>query len=291
MTFGLNKRLVGAVGAIALTGGTVAVTTPAEAATGTLAYTCTVPLQGLKQFTAVADTDAPQRIAYGETIAPAVTGTITFPEDVTRTLRDDVGAKKVDGKAEVAATVDGVARPWTLVVPQTNVPPNGSLVLTGTGPAGTFAGDKVGTVYDVAVGDFTATINNYQANGAPTTILPTAVVPCTLNAGQDPAVDTIKVVKDRTTTAVTPKQFRQGAKARAKVKVVAEHGKTVKGKIKAKLLRNGKVLQAKVLSLRDGQRRVTFLRLRNGGTYTVKAKYLGNQNFKGSSAMVKVNAG
>ena len=161
----------------------------------------------------MADTDAPGKIAYGETVTPTATGTITFPEDVTTTLRDGVGAKKVDGKADVAATVDGVATPWTLAVPQTNVPPNGSLVLTGTGPAGTFTGTEVGTVYDIAVGNFTATINNYQANGTPTTILPTAVVPCVLNPGQNAAVDTIKVVKDATTTdgqGAGPQQGRAG---------------------------------------------------------------------------------
>ena len=202
---------------------------PASAATGTLAYTCTVPVSGAKPFTAVADTDAPGKIAYGETVTPTATGTITFPEDVTTTLRDAVGAKKVDGKADVAATVDGVATPWTLAVPQTNVPPNGSLVLTGTGPAGTFTGTKVGTVYDIAVGNFTATINNYQANGTPTTTLPTAVVPCVLNPGQNAAVDTIKVVKDVTTTTVKAPDISKGEQARAKVKVVSDHGQTRQG--------------------------------------------------------------
>jgi hypothetical protein len=280
----LNPRLLGALGALALTGGALGVVAPASAATGTLAYTCTVPVSGAKPFTAVADTDAPGKIAYGETVTPTATGTITFPEDVTTTLRDTVGAKKVDGKADVAATVDGVATPWTLAVPQTNVPPNGSLVLTGTGPAGTFTGTKVGTVFDIAVGNFTATINNYQANGTPTTTLPTAVVPCVLNPGQNAAVDTIKVVKDVTTTTVKAPDISKGEQARAKVKVVSDHGQTAKGKIKAKLVRNGKVMVTKLVSLQEGKRKVKFVSHTKTGNYSVKVKYVGNENFKGSSS-------
>ena len=42
MTFRNRTRLVGAVGAVALTGGVLGVVAPAQAATGTLAYTCPV---------------------------------------------------------------------------------------------------------------------------------------------------------------------------------------------------------------------------------------------------------
>ncbi len=281
----LNPRLLGALGALALTGGALGVVAPSSAATGTLAYTCTVPVSGAKPFTAVADTDAPGKIAYGETVTPTVTGTHHLPRGRHHHPAGcTVGAKKVDGKADVAATVDGVATPWTLAVPQTNVPPNGALVLTGTGPAGTFTGTKVGTVYDLAVGNFTATINNYQANGTPTTTLPTAVVPCVLNAGQNAAVDTIKVVKDVTTTTVKAPDISKGEQARAKVKVVSDHGQTAKGKIKAKLVRNGNVIVTKLVSLQEGKRKVKFVTLTKTGNYSVKVKYVGNQNFKGSSS-------
>lgn len=291
MTFVISKRLVGAFGAVALTGGTLGVVAPAQAVTPSLTYTCTSPVfTGPKQLTMVADTDAPQRIAFGETVTPTATGAITVPEDVTATIRDTVMAKKVDGKADVAAKVDGNARPWTLTVPQTNVPPTGALTLVGTGSAGDFTGNKVGNIYDIAVGDFTATLNLYNANGTPSTP-PTAQITCVLDPGQNAAVGTVKVVKDKTTSAVTPKQTRKGAKAKVTVTVASEHGETPQGKIKAKLLRNGEVLQAKVLSLRDGQRKVTFIRLEDKGNYAVKAKYVGNQNFKGSSTKEKFTVG
>ncbi|MEO5854268.1 MAG: DUF6801 domain-containing protein [Nocardioides sp.] len=286
MTNVFSKRLVGAVGAVALTGGALGVVAPAQAVTDPMTYTCTsLAFTGAKQFTMVADTDAPRRIAYGETVAPTATATITVPEDVTTSIRDVGMAKKVDGKADVAASVDGSSRPWTLAVPQTSVPPNGALTLFGTGSAGEFAGTKVGTIYDVAVRDFTATLNLYNANGTPATP-PTAQVTCLLDPGQNAAVDTVKVVKDQTTPAVKLLQTRQGAKAKVKVSVTAEHGLTPKGRIKAKLLRNGKVLQVKLLSLREGQRKVTFIRLKDKGGYAVKAKYFVNQNFKGSSTTV-----
>ena len=129
-----------------------------------------------------------------------------------------------------------------------------SLTLVGTGPAGTFEGTKVGNVYDIAVGSFTATVNFYDANDTPR-VPPSAQIPCTLNPGQHPAVDTIAVVKDKTTTSATAKDIRKGAKAKAKVRVASEHGTTPKGKIKAKLVRNGKVWQTKVLTLRTAPAR------------------------------------
>jgi hypothetical protein len=282
MTVRFRTRLVGAAGALALVGGAIGVTSPAEAASATLTYTCTSPALGApSQFTAVFDTDAPAKIAYGETVTPTVTGTVTVPENVTATIRDTIMAKKVDGKADVAATVDEVARPWSLAIPQTNVPPSGTMTLEGTGSAGTFAGAVVGTVYDIATGNFTATLNFYQANGSPT-VPPSATMTCALNPGQNAAVDTIKVVKDSTTTQVNARDINKGGKAKAKVTVVSDHGKTVKGKIRAKLVRHGNVLMTKVLSLKDGKRRVSFLRLYKEDTYKVKVKYLGHQNFKGS---------
>ena len=282
MTSRLTTRLVGAASVVALTGGTLGVLAPAGAATGSLAYTCPV-LGTPKTFTMVADTDAPRKIAYGETITPQATGTVTVPEDVTQTLRD-LQAQKVDGTANVAATTDGAASPWTLAVPSTTVPPNGSLVLVGTGPAGTFEGNQVGTVYDLAVGNFTATLNLRRANGDPATV-PQTTIACTLNAGQDAAVDTIKVVKDTTSTTANARDINNGAKAKTKVKVKSEHGTTPKGKIKAKLVRGGKVWQTKVLSLRDGKRTVTFQRLHTNGTFKVKVKYVGRDNWKGSRAV------
>ena len=58
--------------------------------------------------------------------------------------------------------------------------------------------------------------------------------------------------------------------------VDSEHGSDPKGKIKAKLVRNGKVWQTKVLTLRDGARKVTFAAgPRDQGDYTVRVKYVG----------------
>lgn len=287
MSVDFSKRLVGAVGALtvgALTATALGVFAPAAASSAALTYTCISPgFAGPKQFTMVADTDAPGRIAYGETVTPTATGRVTVPEDVTTTIRDGLMAKKVDGKADVAATVDNETRPWDLAIGQTNVPPKGTMTLEGTGSAGEFRGTEVRRVYNVAVGDFTATLNFYNANGTPAA--PSTTVVCTLNAGQNAAVDTVKVVKDKTTTAVTARDIRKGQKAKAKIKVTSDFGLTTKGKLKVKLLRNGKKLKSKQVYLRDGQRKVKFVRVRNtSGDYAIKAKYVGHPNFRGSSA-------
>jgi hypothetical protein len=290
MTVDLSKRLVGAVGALALTGGALGAVAPAHAASATLTYTCTGTAPGTAgTYTLVADTDAPRRIAYGETVAPTATGTITVPEAVRAHIRDTIGAHRVDGRADVAATVDGTANPWTLTVPQTNVPPNGTMPLLGTGPAGTFTGDKVGRIFDIAVGNFAATINFYQPNGTP--ILPSTTLTCVLNPSQSGAVDTIKVDKDKTTTTVLPRQTRLGAKVKAKIKVVAEHGETVKGRVKAKLYRNGNKIQTKQVFLRDGKRKVNFIKAQRPGNYKVVGKYVGHQNFRGSRGRVTFRLG
>ncbi len=81
MTFPFPSRFAGAAGAVALAAGTLGVVAPADAATGTLTYTCAVLSLGDQQFTMVADTDAPNKIAYGETVTPTATGTVTRPRE------------------------------------------------------------------------------------------------------------------------------------------------------------------------------------------------------------------
>ena len=285
MTVRLPARVIAAVGALALTGAALAVLAPAGAASVTLTYTCTVA-GAAKQFTVVADTDAPATIAYGETITPTASGTITVPEDVVTTARDG-GAKKLDGKADVAATVSGAARPMTLTAKQTNVPNSGPMQIEVSGPAGSFVGAAAGTTYAVAVGDFTATLNLYEANGTalPAPLSP-QVVPCLLNSGQNPAVDTITVVKDATTTAVAARDIAAHHRPKAKVTVTAEHGSVPQGSIRAKLVRKGKVLQTKVLGLRDGARAVRFAPVAKTGDYTVKVRYRGGANWTGDRETV-----
>ncbi len=280
MTLHLPARVAAAAGSLALTGAALVVLAPAGAVSGTLTYTCTV-LGAAKQFTVVADTDAPATIAYGETITPTASGTITIPEDVVTTARDG-GAKKVDGKADVAATVSGTPRPLTLTLPQTNVPPNGAMALEVEGPAGTFAGSVVGTAYAVSLGDFTATLNLYEANGTPLPApLSPQVIPCVLDAGHNPYVDTITVVRDTTTVSVAARDIAPNRRPKAKVSVVATHGSVPAGTIKAKLLRKGKVVQTKVLGLRDGARKVRFRQVAKTGDYTVRVRYQGGENWTG----------
>ena len=73
--------------------------------------------------------------------------------------------------------------------------------------------------------------------------------------------------------------------------VGSEHGTTPKGKIKAKLVRNGKVWQTKVLTLRDGARTVTFQRIRVTGSFKVRVKYVGRESWKGSRAVDRFSVG
>ena len=101
---------MGAVGAVALTCGALGVVAPAQAVTASPTYTCTsLAFTGARQFTMVADTDAPRRMAYGETVTPTATATITVPEDVTTSIRGVGRQRQRQGHARDAA--DGPGSP------------------------------------------------------------------------------------------------------------------------------------------------------------------------------------
>lgn len=286
MTLVRNLRLLGAATALALAGGALGVVSPAVAASAPLAYTCAVLGQS-RTFTLVADLDAPPTIGFGETVTPTAIGTLTLPEDVTAAIRSDLGARRVDGRADVSTVISGTPRPWTLVFPPTDVPPAGAMTLTGVGTGGEYPGVKVGTIYDVWVGSFTAVLNFTNAAGAPTSPVPSTSLSCTMNAGQSGAVDTITVVKDQTTTKVKGRDRAPGVKPRVKIKVAAAHGHRAKGEVRVKILRKGEKVRTTVIGLQKGRARVSLDGL--SGSYVVRAKYLGSGRFKGSSVKDKIS--
>ena len=82
-----------------------------QAVTASPTYTCTsLAFTGARQFTMVADTDAPRRMAYGETVTPTATATITVPEDVTTSIRDVGRQRQRQGHARDAADGPGLLR-------------------------------------------------------------------------------------------------------------------------------------------------------------------------------------
>lgn len=274
------RRRVGAATTAVLVGMGLGLVAPAAATSGALAYTCSV-LGNSRQFSVMADTDAPVRLAFGATVAANAAVRITVPEDVRAAFRL-FGVRKIDGTADLAAAVDGAATPWSLPIGRVDVPDSGPMTLDGYGAGSPFTGSKVGTVHQVAMGNLTATLAFYDANGAPASPVSGETVECTLDDGQDPAVDAVKVVKDRTATRVRARGISRGDRPKARIRIAAEHGKRPKGTVRVALRRKGDELRSRKVPLERGTATVKFTRLRDPGRYAVEVKYLKHKNFRRS---------
>ena len=166
----------------------------------------------------------------------------------------------MDGKADVAATVNGAPRPMTLTAAkQTNVPNSGRDADRGLRPGRVVRRAAAGTAYAVAVGDFTATLNLYEANGTP------CPRPCRRRSsraystpGRTPAVDTITVVKDATTRERRGPRHRAHHRPKAKVTVSPSTEASPRARSRPSCSARARSLQTKVLGLRDGARKVRF---------------------------------
>lgn len=113
------------------------------------------------------------------------------------------------------------------------------------------------------------------------TYKPASTAPYTASS----ATKSLKVVADSTKTAAGAPDIKKGGKARALVQVKAAHGKTVTGKVEAKLFKGTKLLGKVTLALKGGKATVIFSKpLTVVGTgYKVVVKYLPTTNFKTST--------
>lgn len=256
-------------------------TAPATAASAALVYTCTVPAVGAKTFTVSLDTDAADSIAFGEKITPALSASLTIPEDLANSLRG-LQAKKASGSSSQDLVVDGVTATVAMTIKESVVPPNGPIVLDATGTLAEMTGKRAGTPIAITAANLTATLTFTQANGTPA--FGPVTVPCTLNPGQNPVVDSIAVTKDATKTVVRAPNIAKGKVAKARIKVTSEHGVVPVGKVKAILKRGSAKVMAVKAKLVDGKVKVPFKALRKAGKYTVVAKYLGSRNLVRSKA-------
>jgi hypothetical protein len=175
---------------------------PADAVSGTLSYDCTSsPSTGSSVFTAVIDTDAPASLGTGLTTPIQTTATVTVPSTIVDGLHL-LGAATVSGTGDATGTVDGVARHTSLTITRTPVPPGSTTMqLAGHGPSGAITAGAVGSTILLGAGDFTASIQGYDTAGS--AVGPTYAFTCTLQPSQDLLVDTVSVVRDPTTVALT----------------------------------------------------------------------------------------
>jgi hypothetical protein len=169
----------------------------------------------------------------------------------------------------------GQATTATATVTSTFAPPSGSVVFT--------VGGK--------------TITKTLSSGKATVTLPTLTagktyaVKATFKPAQPPffststATKSFKVVADPTRTTVLAPDIRKGGKGRATITVKSLHGKTVIGKVEAKLFKGTTLLGKVTVSLSGGKASVVFSRILKvvGTGYKVVGKYLPTTNFKSST--------
>ena len=129
-------------------------------------------------------------------------------------------------------------------MPKTDIPATGDLTVTATGKGGTFKATKPGTVA-LKAGDFTSTLNIYDADGAPLAGLSPTTVPCTAPTGVDTTFSKITVKKDTTKTAVAAKNVKKGKKVTAVVTVKSAHGTTATGKVTVVVKKGKKTVEKK----------------------------------------------
>ncbi len=260
----------------------------ASDATAPLPYTCQV-LGQTRTFLVQVSTDAPTRLAFGETVAATATATITVPEDVTTTFRDDLRAASVDGQLALPGGVNKAMAAWTLPIARTALPPAGSsLVLTSAVPVGTFEGKRIDQKWRVRIGaELSGTLALYRADGSPASPVPNVTIACTLTDRERALVQKITTVKDTTTTTVRGKDTTKGSRGKAKITVVSTHGRNPKGEVRVKVFHRGELVSDRVVELEKGKAKVRTRRLDERG-WSVSAKYLGSSKMRGSHGSDKV---
>jgi len=161
----------------------------------TLSYTCVFPSSGAQPVTGTITGTIPASGAHGTRLQPNLSISATIPTTVADTLRS-ASAATVGGKGQVDAfaAYNGsnitVGIPST--IPSTAVPASGSITGTISPLVPSISVPAAGSVQLSAGPELHGTFTPLKADGTPTA-LGTFDVPCTLDAGQDPALGTITV--------------------------------------------------------------------------------------------------
>jgi hypothetical protein len=273
---------VAAVSAVALVGGGLIGAGPADAASATLNYNCTTIL-GAATFTSVLDTNAPATLPVGKTVSTITSAQVTVP-GMAALLSGLLHVATFSGTATATGYTDGVAQEIDMVVPTTSVPTDGDMVVPSSGPSGTITGEHVGDVITLSAGDFSSTLDFYDADG--NVVLGDQVIPCTLAPDQDATVDTVRVVKANSTTRATAHYKKGAKKAIVKAKVSGAYGNDPSGRVTF-VVKKGKNTVAKTTRSLNGDNvaQATFGKsVRKPGGYTVTATYAGNGKLNGSTS-------
>jgi hypothetical protein len=299
-----NLKLTGAAGAALALAATVA--GPALAAgefTGTAIYNC----GGLPPTVTFAMDTPPATMAAGQTVKVPEKSDFTLDAGTTALAQTNLGWSKVGGS--VAAKPSNARSGLSLTLPKTDLNNNGNGTTTAHSSGNALLrSTKVGT-YTVSFGTFDATLQGYDASGAkvgdpiifsdnPNTTPPPFGPACLntdpsgattpLNAAAAPA--TVKVVADKTKTSVSATFSKAKHQIKAATKVKSKFGIKATGKVKVTLKKGSKTIKTVSSKLNKKGIATTTFSVTKAGKYTVKAKYAGTSNLKGSAGADSVTA-
>jgi len=161
----------------------------------TLNYSCVFPSSGTQTVVGTITGTIPPSGAHGSRLQPNLSISATIPTPVADVLRG-ASAATVSGKGQVDAVAAYNGSNITVgipsLVPSTTVPATGPITGTISPFVPSISVPNAGSIALAAGPELHGTFTPLKADGTPTT-LGTFDVPCTLDAGQDPALGTITV--------------------------------------------------------------------------------------------------
>lgn len=282
-----HLKIVGAVGAAALTVGSLA--SPALAAgTASVDYTCSTPFGDAHASTAYTATDAaPAKMAVGQPLAATATFTLG---PAASALAQAQGWEKVKGIITTNPTASRAG--LNLTFPKTTLAagPGGTTVANATGSI--LAGATVQDSFTFVLGNVGKVTLIGYASGKK---VGTANFPgggngrCMNDDGttklQDGGTDvTTQTVKDKSKTKASASYAAKKKAATGKAKVKARYGTKATGKVKFTLKKGThkiKTMTGKVN--KKGIAKVVFKNVKAKGKYSIIAKYSGSDTLKKSS--------
>jgi hypothetical protein len=274
-----HMKAVGVTSAALLTIG--ALSSPAAAVSKNFDYNCPAfGAAGPGEDSVNADLNPgsfPATMVAGQTVTNAGASMSVNLDQAQTFFAQSVGTS-VSGK--VVATGAGNSFPFTMTIPTTPIPQTvgATMQVPASGPA-KIRPLKAGT-WTVKAGPMTANLTVSGGAGGTQSL----AVACTAPTDGSATYGTIKVSKDKTTTAATAGYNAKKDVAKGKAKVRSHFGLRATGKV-VFILKKGtkRIAKASDTLNKKGIATHAFKHVKKHGKYSITAKYVGNSNLKGSS--------
>lgn len=251
----------------------------ADAATGNLAYGCTLPVLGKSTFLIDQDTNV-STVYLGRSARPVLTTRAQIPEDKVSLIASALKAKYTDGTITALLKSNGVETPVSQVIPKTALPASGPMTLVAQGALAALAPKAVGSMTYLP-GDLRITLNFYEtANGPKSAEFKN--LPCAMPKN-DKVVDKVAYAKSPSKVTPSATYAKSAKKVTAVARVTAVSGVVPTGKVTAVLYQGAKKLKAITADLAGGKATAVFAGIKTKGSYKVVITYAGSPTVNGST--------